>query len=52
MLISGSVEPLPTVIGPGKPGPWMVPITVAEIPIPTCDNVTAAWWLAKPRSEV
>ena len=40
------------VMGPGRPGLWMVPIMVAAVLTPICDVATAAWWLAKPRSEV
>ena len=49
MLIWGSLEPPAMIMGPGRPGPWMVPITVAEVLIPTCDVATTAWWLGKPR---
>ena len=46
----GSVEPPATVMGPGRPGPWMVPITVAVVSAPSQE--IAAWWLAKSWSEV
>ena len=46
----GSVEPPATVIGAGRPGPWMVPIMVVAVLIPTWEVATAAQWLAKPWS--
>ena len=39
----GSVEPPETMMGPGRPGPWMVHITVAAVSTPSREVAMAAW---------
>ena len=52
MLATGSVEPPAAVMDPERPGPWMVPIMVAAVLLPTWEVAMAAWWLAKHQSDV
>ena len=52
MLTTGSIEPPIAAMCPGTPGPCIVPITVAVVLTPVQELATAAWWPARPWSNI